>query len=67
MVKTAKQIVKKTVKKEVAKVKQARRGQAVHINMDLYNRLLAYAQREDKMLVKVIHRVLGEWADAEGI
>ena len=54
-----KKIVKKPVKNP--------RGHAVHIHMDLYNRLLAYAQREDKQLVKVIHRVLGEWANENNV
>ena len=54
---------KKTVKKPVKNP----RGHAIHIHMDLYNRLLAYAQREDKLLVLVIHRILREWLHEEGI
>ena len=65
--KTAKQVVKKTVKKEVAKVKQTRRGQAVFLEEDLYNRITKYAEANEKAFSKVVNRVLSEWiAENEG-
>jgi len=61
MAKSAKPVVKKVVKKE--KVKQVPHGQAVHMDIEIYNKVRDYALREDKQLSKVFRRIVEEWIE----